>query len=406
MTADSRQDGRPEPEDDEVNLLDYWLVLRKRRALILGLAILPALLTGIYCYYFATKIYESRASVLAPKEMGGGATAGLAAALAVSGGGQLLGGLLPAGGTSRDTFVAILKSRSMADELVARFKLKDYYQANYVEEAVTALRGATDISVSREGVISVRVEDKDPKLAAEVANGYVTTLDRMFARFGTTEGGRQRAFIADRLEKTEKALRQAEDALRRFQETNRAVGLQEQARGMVDATAKLKGEMIAAEVALESLRTFSTETNPQVVQQKARIEELKRQLAKMQYSGGGELPPDAAAPGQARQEYHLPLAKMPAVGVEFARLMRDLKVQETVFTLLTQQFEQAKIAEARDMPTVQVLDRAVPAERKSKPKTVLTSAIVGVLGLFLGLFLAFFLEYLDRARAVRAAQAA
>jgi uncharacterized protein involved in exopolysaccharide biosynthesis len=96
---------------------------------------------------------------------------------------------------------------------------------------------------------------------------------------------------------------------------------------------------------------------------------------------------------------------MPAVGVEFARLMRELKVQETVFTLLTQQFEQAKIAEARDMPTVQVLDRAVPAERKSKPKTVLTSVIVGVLSLFLGIFLAFFLEYLDRARALRSSPA-
>ena len=403
MTADAQQDRQP--DDDEVNLLDYWQVLRKRRTLVLGLAILPALLTAIYCYFFAPKIYESKAAVLAPKEVGSGPTAGLAAALVASGGGPLLGGLLPAGGTSRDTFVAILKSRTMAEEIITRFKLRDYYEATYIEQAITALRDATDISVSKEGVISVRVEDKDPKLAAEVANAYVTSLDRMFAKFGTTEGGRQRAFIADRLEKTEKALRKAEDSLRSFQEANRAIGLQEQARGMVDASARLKGEMIAAEVALESLRTFSTEANPQVVQQKARIDELKRQLAKMQYSGGGDLPPDAAAPGQARQEYHLPLAKMPAVGVEFARLMRELKVQETVFTLLTQQFEQAKIAEARDMPTVQVLDRAVPAERKSKPKTVLTASIVGVLSLFLGIFLAFFLEYLDRARALRSARA-
>jgi uncharacterized protein involved in exopolysaccharide biosynthesis len=405
MSAVLRPEALPEPGDDEVNLLDYWQVLTKRATLVLGLAILPALLTGAYCHFLATKVYESKAAVLAPKDMTGSATAGVAAALAASGAGSVFGGLLPAGGTSRDTFVAILKSRTMADELVGRFRLREYYEVEFAEQAVRTLRNATDISVSKEGVISVNVEDKDPKLAAEIANAYITNLDRMFAKFGTTEGGRQRAFIADRLDKTEKALRHSEDALRRFQEANRAIGLQEQARGMVDATARLKGELIAAEVALESLRTFSTEANPQVVQQKARIEELKRQMARMQYSAGGELPADAASPGQPLQEYHLPLAKMPAVGVEFARLVRELKVQETVFTLLTQQFEQAKIAEARDMPTVQVLDRAVPAERKSKPKTVLSSAIVGVLGLFLGVFLAFFLEYVDRARAVRAVRA-
>ena len=400
MMADVREERQD--EDDEVNLLDYWRVLTKRKTLVLCLAIFPALLTGIYCYFFATKIFESTAAVLAPKETGGGATAGLAAALAVSGAGQFLGGLLTSGTTSRDTFVAILKSRTMAEELIARFKLREYYEARYIEEALKKLRDATDVAVSREGVVSVKVEDKDPKLAAEMANAYVSTLDRMFARLGTSEGGRQRVFLADRLEKSEKALRHAEDAVRRFTEANRIVVPQEQAKGVFEAGARLKGELIAAEVALESLRTFSTENNPQVVQQKARVAELKRQLARMQYSGGEELPSDASGEAQTRQEYHLPVSKMPAVAVEYARLMREVKIQETVFTLLTQQYEQAKIAEARDMPMVQVLDKAVPAERKSKPKTVSTSAIVGVLSLFFAIFLAFFLEYLGRARALRA----
>jgi uncharacterized protein involved in exopolysaccharide biosynthesis len=401
-TADERQEIA---DEDEVNLLDYWRVLTKRRKLVLGLAILPALFTGLYCYFVATRIYESTAAVLAPKETGSGATMGLAAALAASGGGQLFGGLLPSGATSRDTFVAILKSRTMADELVARFKLRDYYEAKYSEEAIKRLRDATDVSVSREGVISVRVEDKDPKLAADIANAYVTILDRMFAKLGTTEGTRQRAFLADRLERSEKSLREAEEGVRRFAEANRAVGLQEQAKGVIEAGARLKGEVIAAEVALESLRTFSTENNPQVVQQKARIEEMKRQLSRMQYSGGSELPSDSGAGGQARQEYHLPVSKMPGVAVEYARLMREVKIQETVFTLLTQQYEQAKIAEARDMPMVQVLDKAVPAERKSKPKAILISAIVGGLSLFFAVFLAFFLEYLERARTLRGGQA-
>jgi uncharacterized protein involved in exopolysaccharide biosynthesis len=396
MMADVREDW----QDDDINLLDYWRVLRKRGRMIVGLFCVAVLATGVYSYFFATKIYESKAAVMAPKETGGGAGTGFAAALAASGAGQFLGGLLPSTGSSRDSFVAILKSRTMGEDLVARFNLKEYYEAKYTEQAIKALQDATDITVSKEGVISVKVEDKDPKLAADIANAYITDLDRMFAKLGTTEGGRQRAFLAERLEKTEKLLRQAEETLRRFQEKNRTIVIQEQFKGIVEGVGKVRGEIIAAEVALESMRAYATESNPQVVQQKARIEELKRQLAQMQYSKGEELPSETKQPGQTRQEITLPVARVPELGMEYARLMREVKVQETVFTLLTQQFEQAKITEARDTPTVQLLDKAVPAERKSKPKTVQNMAIAGVLSLLISIFLAFFLEYLNRVRAL------
>jgi len=215
-------DERDEWQDDEVNLLDYWRVLKKRGRLIVGLTFVSVFAAGFLSYFIMTKIYESKASILAPKETSGGG-AGLAAALAASGAGQFLGNILPPTGSNRDVFVAILKSRTMAQDLVDRFKLREYYKAKYNEETVKALQGATDIKVSKEGVISVTVEDKEPKLAADIANAYVTNLDRLFARLGTTDASRQRAFITDRLEKTEKALRQAEDTLRRFQENNKAI---------------------------------------------------------------------------------------------------------------------------------------------------------------------------------------
>jgi uncharacterized protein involved in exopolysaccharide biosynthesis len=264
--------------------------------------------------------------------------------------------------------------------------------------AIRRIQGATSISVSKEGVIAVKVEDADPKLAADIANGYTTTLDRMFAKLGTSEAGRQRAFIAERLEKTEKALRQGEEALRDFQERNKAIVLQEQAKRSIEAAAQAKGQIAAAEVQLQVMRGFATESNPQVVQQKRQIEEMKRQLGQMQYSQGLELPSESANPGQPRQEMYVPFTKMPELERDLIRLTRDVKVQETVFTLLTQQFEQAKIAEARDTPMVQILDRAVPAERKSKPSTTVNVAIAALLSLFLGISLAFFLEYLDHIR--------
>ncbi len=393
MNADTRQ----EWQDEEINLLDYWRILRKRGRMILGIFFVSVLTTGLLTYFVMTKIYESRASILAPKESSGG-SAGLAAALAASGAGQFLGNILSPTGSNRDTFVAILKSRSMAQDLVEQFKLKEYYKAKYTEDAIKGLQDATDITVSKEGAISVTVADKGPKLAADIANAYVTNLDRLFAKLGTTDASRQRAFIAERLDKTEKALRQAEEALRRFQENNKAIVVQEQAKGALEEAAKVKGQIVAAEAQMEFLRSFSTESNPQVVAQKRQIDELKRHLAQMQYGTGMELPPESANPGQPRREFQVPFTKVPELGMELIRLAREVKVQETVFNLLTAQFEQAKINEARDTPTVQFLDRAVPAERKSKPKTVLNMAIAGVLSLFLGIFLAFFLEYVERIR--------
>jgi len=393
MSADARE----EWQEDEVTLLDYWRVLMKRGRLIVGLTFISVIAAGFLSYFVMTKIYQSTASVLAPKESGG-TTANVAAALVASGAGQLLGGLLPSTGTNRDTFVAILKSRTVAQDIVERFKLKDYYEKNFIEDAVKALQEATAIKMSKEGVISVTVEDNDPKLAADIANAYVTHLDRLFAKLGTTDASRQRAFVADRLEKTEKALRQAEETLRRFQENNKAIVVQEQAKAGIEEAAKVKGVIVAAEAQLEFLRTYATDSNPQVIAQKRQLEEMKRQLAQMQYGLGMELPSESRNPGQPRKEFHVPFAKMPEVGMEYIRLVRDVKVQETVSNLLTAQFEQAKINEARDMPTVQLLDKAVAAERKSRPKTVLNMAIAGALSMFVGIFLAFVLEYVERMR--------
>lgn len=255
-----------------------------------------------------------------------------------------------------------------------------------------------EVTLSKEGVITVKVEDTDPKLAADLANAFIANLDRMYAKFGTTEGSRQKAFIGDRLDKTEKALRQAEDALRRFQVTHKAIGVQDQAREGILETSRLRGEVIVAEVVLEGLRGYGTENNPQVQQQKARVEELKRQLAQLQYSAGQDLPSETRQPGQGRHDFSIPAVKVPEIAMEHGRLFREVKIQETVFGLLTQQFEQAKITEARDTPLVQLLDKAVPAERRSKPQIKLNMAIAGGISLLVGVFLAFFLEYLERLR--------
>jgi uncharacterized protein involved in exopolysaccharide biosynthesis len=380
-------------DDEEVNLLDYWRVVRKHLRLIVALYAIAVLATMGYSLWLP-KIYESTATILAPDERSI-RSLGLATALATSGVAQAIPGLsMPSLTPKRDIFVSILKSRTMAQDVVQRFDLQTRYEALFQSDAIRRLSGMTTVTLSKDGVISVEVEETDPQLAAEMANFYVTNLDQMLTRFATTEASKQRVFIADRLTETERELRLAEEALRHFQETNKVIALQEQARGAAETAAQLKGEIMASEVQLEVMRKFATDANPDVVKVKQRIQEMKRHLSGMQYGKGWVLPAETRNPGEPRNEIYVPFVQVPELGMELARLMRDAKVQETVYTLLTQQLEQAKIAEVSDMPTVQALDKAVPANRKSKPKTILNMAIAGITSLFVGILLAFFLEYL------------
>jgi uncharacterized protein involved in exopolysaccharide biosynthesis len=221
-------------------------------------------------------------------------------------------------------------------------------------------------------------------------------LDQLVARFSTGEAGRQRGYLTEQLAKAKVGLDVAEESLRRFQEQNRAIVLQEQTKGAIEAAARLKGEIMAAEVQFQVMRNFATENNPEMVTLRRRIDEMNRQLVQMQY---GETVSRSA--GTSRRDFNVPFAKVPEVGLELARLTRDLKIQETLVTLLTQQAEQARLMEAKDMPVVQVLDRAVPGERPVRPRVAVNVAVAGLAGLFVGILLAIVLDSLGRSQTLR-----
>lgn len=377
-----------DPTDDEPTLLDYAAVVWRHRWMI-GALCTVALAAAAVFSLVSPRVYEATATLLAPKEGPGGGLLGGAAVSALLR--EVPGLAIPSLTPNRDMLVSLLKSRTLAQAVVDRFGLQARYRARFAEDAVRALQDRTDIKVSREGVISVRVEDTDPHMAAAIANFYVDELDRLVARYGIGEAGRQRVFLTEQLARAQADLEAAENALRRFQERNRAVALQEQTRGAIEAAARLKGEIMAAEVQLQVMRQFATEANPEMVALRRRVEEMRRQLARMQYG-------EALAAGADRRDFVVPLPRVPEVGLELARLMRDVKVQETLVTLLTQQVEQARLAEARDLPVVQVLDRAVVPQRHVKPRLRLNLALAGVTSLFAGVFLAFFMEYVARLR--------
>ena len=377
----------PPSGSDELALLDLVLMVWRRWRLVAALCVAAAVLTfGVS--KLLPKVYESTATLVVPKEGAGTGLAGLAA----SGLLQQVPGLsipsLPSFTPNRDLLVGVLKSRTLAQGVVERFGLRDRYGTRYLDDAIKTLHGATTIAVSREGIISIKIEDRDPALAAAMANHSIELLDQFVAQYGTGEAGRQRTFLTRQLARSRVDLDTAEQALRRFQEQNRAIVLQEQTKGAIEAAARLKGEIMAAEVQLQVMRNFATDANPEVVAIRRRIDEMNRQLGQMQYGSANVAQPG----GRDRGDFTVPFVKVPEVGLELVRLTRDVKIQEVLVTLLTQQLEQARIAEARDTPVVQVLDRAVPAERHARPRAVLNGGLAAIVGLVLGAFLAVVLE--------------
>ncbi|HXF93582.1 MAG TPA: Wzz/FepE/Etk N-terminal domain-containing protein [Nitrospiraceae bacterium] len=383
--------------DEEVSLLDYWRMIWRRRWLIASVFLACTVAAGVISL-LQPKIYESTATLLPSLE----SKEGLGSLMALSqaaGAAQSLGISLPGTpATPTDLFVAMLKSRVMADAVIQRFDLLTYYGTKTMQETRKALEGDTTIRVTKEKVIQITVASKDPQLAADVANFYVSNLDHLNRTLNVSKASHNRAFIEKRLAETHTNLVRAEEALKEFQTHNKTVAVEAQSKAMIEAAATLQGQITAQEVQLQVMNTYLSPDNPEVARVRSSLEELRKQLYLLESGRGGK----GMLPGD---RLHPAMVTVPTLALEYGRLMRELKVQETLYTLLTSQLEQAKLQEARDTPTVQVLDPAVPAEKKSRPRVTLNVLLAGVLSLFVGIFLAFFLDYVDRLKGRVASEA-
>lgn len=379
--------------DEEPTLFDYWQVIYKRKwpimvfcSVMVGAALVVSLLLP--------KIYESTATLLPQLESNTGL--GLGALLTSGAAGsaaQSLGISLPgAPATPTDIFTAMLKSRIMADEVIRKFNLMEHYEKKMMQDTRLALENATRIVVSKEKVIKVTVEDKDPQLAADIANFYVSNLDHLNQTMSVSKARENRKFIEQRVAETQSELVKVENALKDFQTQNRTVAIEAQSKAMIEAAATIQAQIMAQDVQLQVMGTYLSPNNPEVARIQSNLSELRKQLQIMESGKGGKdrMPGDRLRPA---------ITSVPALALEYGRLTRDLKVQETLYALLISQYEQAKLTEARDTPTVQVLDPAVPAERKSRPKKLLNMIIAGILSLLIGIFWAFIREALDRRKA-------
>ena len=371
----------PEASDETAARLR---LLWEHRGLLCRVA-LYAMLASTAVAFLIPSRYESTARLMPPDSS---TTSGLAMAVAaMTGSASQLGGvggiasdLLGLKSTS-DVFVGILNSRTAQDKLIQQFDLKKHYRDRRMEDARKDLAEHTDISVERKSqIISVTVTDWSPQWAASMSQAYVEELNRLVAELSTSSARRERIFLEGRLQAVNQDLAAAEKEFSQFASKNTAIDIKEQGRAMVVAAATLQGQLIAAQSQYEGLRQIYTDNNVSVKTVKARIDELERQLEKL--GGKGESTTTVSA--QPGESMYPSIRKLPLLGVTYADLYRQTMIQEVVLETLTKEYELAKVQEAKEIPTVKVLDAPVVPDKKSFPPRL----VIIFLGTFLALAMA------------------
>jgi tyrosine-protein kinase Etk/Wzc len=388
---------KPERQaDDEINLLDHLIILLKRKWLILGGTVGITLLAGIIVFILPNE-YQSDATFLPPQ---GASSSFTSTMLSQMGPGisALAGGLL--GGVSNPgyLYVGILTSRTVLDKIIDRFGLMERYKTwkNRILPAVFPLRRedcrkklTEDIMTAQvdenSGIVSVTIYEKDPKIAADMANAFVEEMRTLSKGMAISDAAQRRLFYEEQLKDVKVALVRAEDDMRNFQEKTGALQPEDQARAVIEGDAALRAQIAAKEVEIKVMRTFSTPQNPDLQKAEEVLRGMKAQMSKLEVTGGNGYDP------------LMPTGRMPAVGLEYMRKLRNVKFNETLYEILTKLYESLKLEEARDAAIIQVIDKAVVATKSAKPKRLLIIALSVFVGFFLSVMGALVYEYLDRA---------
>ena len=372
----SRGSGPRPPSRISPKLVANVRLLWDNRRLFRRVAIY-ALATTILLALVIPKRYEATAQLMPPENVSSEAMAMLGTVgargsespgIAESIGGATLGGiasdLLGMKNTSA-LFVSILYSRTISDRLIEQFQLQRVYHAKVIEDARRRLWEHVDISADRKsGVIGITVTDHDPQRSAAMAQAYVSELNRLVAEVSTSAARRERLFLEERLKTVKADLDKASGRFSQFASSNTAIDVPAQGKAMVEAAAWLQSELIFAESQLQGLERIYAPGNVRVQAQRARVAELKKQLEKL----GGT---DSASDSASDQSPYPSMRKLPLLGAKYFDLYRESKIQENLYQLLTQQYELAKVEEAKSIPSVKVLDAAVVPTKKSYPPRTL-----------------------------------
>jgi uncharacterized protein involved in exopolysaccharide biosynthesis len=355
-----------------VNWVRNATLLWENRRLLARVAGIALVLSTVIAFTLP-KQYESTGRLMPPDQpSSGSAMLAMLAGRSLGGGGlgtlgSLAGGLL-GGRTSSALYQDLLESRSISDHLIDRFDLLHIYHKRYRIDTVKYLkRHTTIVEDKKSGVISLTFTDTDPHRAQTIAQAYLEELNTVLTKSNTSSAHREREFIEKRLVKVQVDLEDAEKALSQFSSVHTTLDIKEQTHAMLDAAAKLQAELIVGQSELESLQQIYGSENVRVRAARARIGSLQHDLAKLGGSSAAQPDETNTTSSEDSKDLYPSIRQLPRLAVPYANLYRRVRIQETVFELLSQQYEMARIEEAKDTPVVSVIDYPQAAEKKSFP---------------------------------------
>jgi tyrosine-protein kinase Etk/Wzc len=383
-------DDRADPvgTETEVSALDVLVPLLERKRFIVRFVLGAALLATVVAFLLPVR-YEAKTVLLPPAQNSSISSA----LLGQLGGLGSLGSLasLAGGGFAiknpADMYVSFLTSRTVEDAMIQHFDLmKEYRKKRMSDTRKEFERRTTAVVGTKDGLIRISVEDRDPKRAAELANGYVEEFRRLSASLAITEAARRRLFFEQQVQQAKDKLTEAEEAMTKTEQSTGVLQIDSQARALIESAAILRAEVVAKQVQIEGMRSFATDDNPNLILAKQELAALQSQLEHV-----------AGSQSDTGSDINLSKGRVTQSGMEYLRRFRDLKYEETVFELLAKQFEIAKLDEAREGSIVQVVDAAVPPDKKSSPQRTLIVMASTVLAFFVAVFWVWLSKRLDAA---------
>jgi tyrosine-protein kinase Etk/Wzc len=352
---------------DVLELVFSLLTHRWRIALIT----LVFLVLGVIVAFVMRPVYTATALILPPQEQQSTASSLLGPLSALGGGGGLAASLLK---SPADMYIGILESDTITDDLIHRFHLQAVYRKRTIYDTRKALGKHTDFETKKDGLIHISVTDHDPKRASGLANAFVDELYHMNSTLALTDAAQRRLFFSQQVGKEKAALASAEDALAATQRKTGIIQLNGQAQILLMNMSQVQAQITSDKVQLEGLLSSSTEQNADVQRLRHEISALQGQLAKMQDDQR------RLQPGDTR----IPAGRLPGEALDYTRKLRDVKYHDTLYDLLSKQYEAARIDEAKSAPLIQVVDHATPPDKKSGPARVLIIAGACFAGFLLG----------------------
>jgi uncharacterized protein involved in exopolysaccharide biosynthesis len=373
-----------------VSLLDITVLLVARKRFIFRFVLAGAVLAVILALVLPVR-YEAKVVLLPPQQSSSMASA-LLGQIGNLGGLGALGSLasLPGGlsmKTPAEMYLSLLTSRTVEDAMIQRFGLMaEYHKKRMSDTRKEFEHRTTAVAGTKDGLIRISMEDHDPKRAAELANGYVEEFRKLSASLAITEAAQRRLFFTQQLQEAKDGLTQAEEAMRKTQQSTGVLQIDSQARSMIESAAILRAQVVAKEVQIQSMRSFAADDNPNMVLAKQQLTALQAQLEQL-----------AGSEHDTGSGINLSKGRVTEAGMEYLRRLRDLKYNETVFELLAKELEVAKLDEAREGAIIQVVDAAVPPDKKSSPHRTLIVIGMTMLAFFVAVFWVVVQQNLSRA---------